>query len=723
MTQLRENLQAMYLSVINVYSSILFSEKRVVGILILLSTMIEPMTGITGLIGSVIALSVARLLGFEMWSSRSGILGFNSMLISLGIGYFMPNASFWGITYWGTLIGGSLITLLLFIGLNYITTTYLKMPSMSLSFSIVAVMLSFFVMRIGLSPIAQERFTFFTTDMLNSNLVGFYWKSLGSIFFQPYIISGILVMIALLITSRIGFSLTVLGFTLSYYLVSAFNTEYLESIGLYQMSYTSFNLMLIAMSIGGVFLIPSLTSYLIAIFACVFGFLITYSFQFLFENYYVAPYAFPMNITVTFIVIALRLRLQNSRPYIVDFGVMIPEDNLKYYHAKIKRFYQSGGPQFYLPFAGEWVITQGNNGDITHKLQWAYAWDFEMEDKDKSKFKGSGERVHDYYCYGKPVLATSDGWVVNTFDGIADNPIGQINTREKWGNFIVLNHGYGLYSLYCHLKTGSIKPKNGSWVQKGEKLGVVGNSGRSPVPHLHFNIQYGTEPGSATVKAFLVNFKKRVDGLKFKAFDIPEKGDLISSVVPVLYLQDILHLKVEDTSHFDVVIGEERFKEGWVVEVDLYGSFFIKSDRNATLEFSVYDGIFNVLSFKGNRKSALNAISLLLCRLPLYKNGEMEWGDVPPYSVVAKPFLENTLMMMQSLFKFSEVKNVSTSVADKDNVTIKSKTSLTLMKKSFLDYSGNVEIKELEGIKSIELQKNGKIIMQAQQIVPETDKR
>lgn len=705
------------LSIINSYSSILFSDKRTVGILIMLSTLIEPLTGITGFLGALIAILFARILNFEDWSSQIGILGFNSMLVCLGVGFFMPNAMFWTPAYWLILGGSSLITLLLFITLNYLTTTYLNMPSMSISFSIVAILLSFFIMRIGQVASIQDRFSFFTNEMFDTNIITYYFQSLGSIFFSPFVISGILVVIALILTSRIGFLLSLMGFAISYYLVSLFNTEYLDTLGLYQISYTAFNLMLIAISIGGVFLIPSLSSYIIAGFACVLGFIITYAFQFLFENYYVAPFAFPMNITVVVLVIALRLRLQDKHPNMANFGIFVPEDNLKYYYSKIRRFYQADGLQFYLPFVGEWLVTQGNHGDVTHKLQWAYAWDFEIANKEGLTYRGDGSQTKDYFCYGKPILASASGWVVNSVDSIADNAIGQINTRENWGNFVVINHSIGVYSMYCHIKKGTIKVKNGEWITKGDKLGLVGNSGRSAVPHLHFNVQRGADPGSQTIKSQLLNYKIREDDLTFKAFGLPKKDDTVSALIPVNYLQDLLHLKVEDNSTFKVTCGGKEFIEKWSVEVDLYGRFFIKSDRKSSLEFSIYDGIFNTLEFKGNSQSALQALAILLSRLPLYKEEEkLVWNDLPPYSIMLRPFWENSLMLMQSVANLSNIKSESSAHLENDTIIVDTKTRLKIMGRSVKKYTGRVEIKDLVGFTKMELNLNDKEIMKVELI-------
>ncbi len=717
MTSFFNNLKNLGLSIINAYSSILFSEKIEVGLFILLATLVEPLTGLTGILGALIAILFARILSFEDWTSRSGIHGFNSMLISLGIGFFMPNELFWTSSYWLVLFGSSVITLLLFITLNYLTTTYLNMPSMSISFSIVAILFSFFIMRIGQVTSVQDRFIVLGNEFMETNIITYYLQSLGSIFFTPYILSGLLIALALILTSRIGFFLSLMGFGISFYFVSIFNTAYLETIGLYQISYTALNLMLIAISIGGVFFIPSLASYIIAGFSCILGFIITYAFQFLFENYYVAPYAFPMNITVMVIVIALRLRLQNKHPNIANFGIFIPEDNLKYYYSKIRRFYQADGLQFYLPFVGEWKVTQGNHGEITHREQWAYAWDFEITDEQGSKYRGDGQSTKDFYCYGKPILASAAGWVANYIDGIEDNPIGQINTRENWGNFVVLNHGFGIYSMYCHIKKGTIKVKKGEWIAKGEKIALVGNSGRSAVPHLHFNIQRGAEPGSQTIKSNLLNYKKREDKLSFNAYAIPEKDDLISALIPVNYLQDLLHLKVEDTSSFKVSYGNETFVEKWTVEVDLLGRFYIKSDKKTSLEFSVYDGIFNVLDFKGNKKSGLQALAILMSRLPLYQEDEgLEWQDLPPYSIVLNPFWENTLILLQSLGKVSTVRSKSRVSMEDKTIIVATQTELNIMGKRIRSFNGRVEIKDLIGITKITLNDGNTEIMKVELI-------
>ena len=56
------------------------------------------------------------------------------------------------------------------------------------------------------------------------------------------------------------------------------------------------------------------------------------------------------------------------------------------------------------------------------------------------------------------------------------------------GNHVVIDHGNGEYSLYAHLKPGSILVKPGNRVTAGTVLAQLGSSGNSTEPHLHFQV-------------------------------------------------------------------------------------------------------------------------------------------------------------------------------------------------------------------------------------------
>ncbi len=102
-----------------------------------------------------------------------------------------------------------------------------------------------------------------------------------------------------------------------------------------------------------------------------------------------------------------------------------------------------------------------------------------------------------FYCYGAEVLAVADGVVSFVKDGIPEN-VPQASGEFKAavpiaretvsGNWISMELGKNCYAFYAHLQPGSIRVKLGDKVRKGEVIGLLGNSGNTTGPHLHFHL-------------------------------------------------------------------------------------------------------------------------------------------------------------------------------------------------------------------------------------------
>ncbi len=94
------------------------------------------------------------------------------------------------------------------------------------------------------------------------------------------------------------------------------------------------------------------------------------------------------------------------------------------------------------------------------------------------------------------VRAAAAGTVVGARDGEHDNPLGIDNPGQQGqecGNGVRIDHGAGWFTQYCHLKLGSIQVKPKQAVKAGDALGVIGNSGSSETPHLHFQLTHGSD--------------------------------------------------------------------------------------------------------------------------------------------------------------------------------------------------------------------------------------
>lgn len=122
--------------------------------------------------------------------------------------------------------------------------------------------------------------------------------------------------------------------------------------------------------------------------------------------------------------------------------------------------------------------------------------DFRCTSKSYNDHKGTdfGLRSITQMNEGIDVIAAANGTVVRLRDGENDalkseqemEAIKQ--ARKECGNAVLIDHGHGLQTIYCHLKQGSIAVRLNDKISAGEKIGQVGQSGLAQFPHLHFGV-------------------------------------------------------------------------------------------------------------------------------------------------------------------------------------------------------------------------------------------
>jgi murein DD-endopeptidase MepM/ murein hydrolase activator NlpD len=81
---------------------------------------------------------------------------------------------------------------------------------------------------------------------------------------------------------------------------------------------------------------------------------------------------------------------------------------------------------------------------------------------------------------GTPVYSTADGVVI------------EAGWRSGYGRLIRIQHEFGIETRYAHLNV--IRVNVGQRVSRGERIGDIGNSGRSTGPHLHYEVRVGGQP-------------------------------------------------------------------------------------------------------------------------------------------------------------------------------------------------------------------------------------
>lgn len=127
-----------------------------------------------------------------------------------------------------------------------------------------------------------------------------------------------------------------------------------------------------------------------------------------------------------------------------------------------------------------------------------YAIDFSRVGDNGDLFIGDSHTIATDTSYNAELLAVADGTVVAVSDDLPDQPIGVnpvgYSLQELAGNQIVLRLDSGIYALYAHNVPGSPRVKVGDHVKKGQVLALLGNSGNSTAPHLHFHLMATPEP-------------------------------------------------------------------------------------------------------------------------------------------------------------------------------------------------------------------------------------
>jgi hypothetical protein len=174
---------------------------------------------------------------------------------------------------------------------------------------------------------------------------------------------------------------------------------------------------------------------------------------------------------------------------------------------------------------GMWLTGNGPAAESGHRralipvggapsIAQRFAIDFVRVNDENKTFTGDQLKNENYLAEGVDALAVANGVVVAVKDSIPENVPG-INSRAVpitletvGGNHIVLDIGGGHYAFYAHVKPGSLRVKLGDRVTRGQVLALVGNTGNSTEPHLHFHISDGVSPlGSEGVPYRLESFE------------------------------------------------------------------------------------------------------------------------------------------------------------------------------------------------------------------------
>ena len=284
---------------------------------------------------------------------------------------------------------------------------------------------------------------------------------------------------------------------------------------------------------------------------------------------------------------------------------------------------------------GEWFVSQGYNGKITHLGDWSKALDFVIVDSKNNTYREpSSAREHfsreNFYCYNKEIVAPYDGYVYDIINTVEDNDVGDMNTERNWGNTVIMNHLNGLFSQISHVKKDSFNVFIGQYITKGTYIAACGNSGRSPEPHIHFQLQTIPTVGSKTLEYPIAYFIERTGKEReLKISEVPKEGAFISNVqVNELLVNGFSFLPGQK-----IIFQKENSKdsEQWEVFTDAFNRTYIHCEKTKSYAYFVNDGVMLYFTdFEGDKNSLLFYFYLAAYRqlLGYYDNVEVK-DNVP----------------------------------------------------------------------------------------------
>jgi urea transporter/murein DD-endopeptidase MepM/ murein hydrolase activator NlpD len=620
--------EALWHGVPRAYAIFFFSANQRLGWLLLGVSLLTPGIGWLGLGGAIAAGVIAWGLGFDRDKVRNGYLLFNPLLVCLTLGlmnrsYFFPPSAL--AVFWVAAVLGALF---ITVTLQHVVGQHLGLSAQSLPAVACAYALYFVAFALsGPATIPVEASNGWLDLPFLPATAQTFFQVFGAMVFEPHALAGVLIFLALALTSPISTMVaTAAYFTgLGTLGLLGFHANHDSS------TWCGFNFLLCGIALGSAYFAPSRLSLLLALTGTFLCALVTLALVTALRYFGLPPSALPYNLVVLVLVYALRQRHTHAGLHPSPSHGMSPETASRFVVLNAARFPHLPLPALDLPFKDKCIVTQGVDGALTHRGAWRWALDFEVLDHDRAAATAA-HSLESFSSFNRMVLAPCAGTVAVVRGDVRDNRPGENNPADNWGNYVVLHGDAGYYVLLAHLRRDSILVHAGQRVVSGTPLGRCGNSGRSPVPHLHLQIQDTAVPGAPTRPFCLRHvLESRAHGSAPHYFtsSIPAEGACLASTTPLPALHALFcNWLPRDYRyrifHDDEAVGEETLQ----LSFDPAGRFRLRSRKYAAqLTAFVTQNVFYAIDYDGPGDSLLALIATGLARVPCLADPGLTWND------------------------------------------------------------------------------------------------
>jgi hypothetical protein len=136
--------------------------------------------------------------------------------------------------------------------------------------------------------------------------------------------------------------------------------------------------------------------------------------------------------------------------------------------------------------------------DGTVRVPERFAIDWVQLNANDRLFDGPIDQLSSFAYFGEEIHSVAAGKVVGLQDGMPKQTPGAmppgVTIQNAGGNYLVIRIDKGHHAFYAHMQPGSLRVGIGDRVRRGQVLGLLGNSGNTDGPHLHFHIMDGPSP-------------------------------------------------------------------------------------------------------------------------------------------------------------------------------------------------------------------------------------
>jgi len=615
-----KNIQLLIYSAIKPYSALFFLNHKLAGVLLLLITFINPSVAVSGIIAVIFTILFAELLSFKGSYLAQGFYIYNSLLTGMGIGFiFLPS-----LTSIVLIAISSAFTFMLAFMLNHLFNVY-KIPILSLPFSIVTMFVYLASLKYsGLLSTLMNNATIY--DIHLPLIFSAFFKSLGTVFFLPNTLAGILISLVILYFSRIVFIMAITGFYFGTLIHSYLIGSYTQAL----YDPYAFNYILVAIALCGIFLLPTLKNFLLALIGVAISVLLTDAISILFNYYAIPVFTLPFNITVIVFIFILSIIFYTEFNYDIK---ETPEKSLSSYLSNYFRFGRSYR-KIMLPFSGTWSVYQGFSGKWTHQGNYKYAYDF-IKKKEGKSYKNEGKFPEDYYAFGESILSPVNGYVIDMRHDLPDNYIGEVDRVNNWGNYIIIKSDLGFFVEISHLMQYSVTVNVGDYIQINTIIAKCGNSGYSPQPHIHIQVQeYGFI--NSITKSFC--FSEYISGEVLQLNQIPYEEEEVTAIINDRSISSRFIFILDDTFTYEVFQnGQKKEEVIFYVKMNENGEFYLSDKEENRLYFYNDSQQFYFYNYTGE-ESYLKWFFILSPRIPFISIQTVKFKDYLPVYLIKNKF-------------------------------------------------------------------------------------